>query len=93
MRVREVHQNGSSIELKGLFGVRKTLDEWRARQDSTPERKDEDAERPKVVGASAAILSGTSRSREISNGKIPVVNAEAPFQFGFQPNPETSDVR
>lgn len=88
MHVRETHKNGSTIELRGLFGVAKALDQWRARQDEAPEVEEEEA-RPKVVGASTAILSGSPRRSEISDDRVPIINAQAPFKFGFQPNQET----
>ena len=86
MRVREWHKNGSSIELKGLFGVRKSLEEWRAFQDAKDTPVEPEDSRPKVVGTSSNILSGSNRRYETSDDWVPIVNAKTEIKFGFQPN-------
>jgi len=87
MRVREVHQNGSVIELRGLFRVNKALKEWRDRQEEVPKKEDPEDSRPKVTGVSAQVHGSGQRDYQISKGRIPEINAETPFKFGFQPNP------
>lgn len=81
MKISETHKNGAQITVQGWFGVRRTLNEWRARQDDIePEPKKE----PPKNGSSASVSGPVSRAYEGSGrfARTPLVTA----QIGFQPN-------